>query len=76
MKKSKNGTWTYVGDRAGFDSLDKGKNVLPLLGLFAKDNYPYRIDRKDSEYPNLVEQTQVALNALTEHTKDNDKGFF
>ena len=73
----KNGTWTYVGDRAGFDSLDKGKNVsLPLLGLFAKDNYPYRIDRKDSEYPNLVEQTQVALNALTEHTKDNDKGFF
>ncbi|EMG49667.1 PHO8 Repressible alkaline phosphatase [Candida maltosa Xu316] len=72
-----NGTWTYIGDRAGFDSFDEGKNAtLPLLGLFAEDDYPYRIDREDSEYPNLVEQAQFALNALTEHTKDSEQGFF
>ncbi|KAI5955559.1 PHO8 [Candida theae] len=72
-----NGTWTYVGDREGFDSLDEGRNVeLPLLGLFAEDDFPYRIDRDDSEYPNLVEQARVALNALANATADSDQGFF
>ncbi|RCK63624.1 Repressible alkaline phosphatase [Candida viswanathii] len=72
-----NGTWTYVGDREGFDSYDLGKNAtLPFLGLFAEGNYPYRIDRDDAEYPNLVEQTEFALNALSNYTKDSDQGFF
>lgn len=72
-----NGTWTYVGDREGFDSYDEGRNAtLPFLGLFAEDNFPYRIDRDDAEYPSLVEQTQFALNALSNYTKDSDQGFF
>ncbi|KAI5963591.1 PHO8 [Candida pseudojiufengensis] len=72
-----NGTWNYIENREQFDALDEGKNVtLPLLGLFAEEDYPYRIDREDSEYPNLVEQTRVALNALSNATKDSDQGFF
>lgn len=72
-----NGTWTYIGDRAGFDNLDEGKNVtLPLLGLFDDESYPYRIDRDDEQHPNLVEQTRVALNALSNATRDSEQGFF
>ncbi|KAI5951122.1 hypothetical protein KGF54_004196 [Candida jiufengensis] len=72
-----NGTWTYIDTREQFDALDDGKNVtLPLLGLFAEEDYPYRIDREDSEYPSLVEQARVAINALAEATKDSEQGFF
>lgn len=67
----------YVGDRAGFDSLKKGKNVqFPLLGLFAETDIPYEIDRKDSEHPGLAEMAKAALTALELATKDSDKGFF
>ena len=69
--------WSYVGDRAGFDSLQLGKNVtLPLLGLFARTDIPYEIDRKDKDYPALWEMAEAALTALSEATKDSDKGFF
>ncbi|ABN65815.1 vacuolar alkaline phosphatase [Scheffersomyces stipitis CBS 6054] len=72
-----NGTWSYVGDRESFDQLQGGDNVtLPLLGLFADKDFPYRIDREDSEYPSLVEETQVALKALSKATEDSEKGFF
>lgn len=71
------GNWTYVGDRAGFDALDGGKNVsLPLLGLLAEKNIPYSIDRDDAEYPSLAEQTKVALKALSDATADSEQGFF
>jgi alkaline phosphatase len=67
----------YVGDRAGFDSLKKGKKVkLPLLGLLAETDIPYEIDRKDSEYPGLAEMAKTALTALELATKDSEKGFF
>ncbi|KAL6449518.1 PHO8 Repressible alkaline phosphatase [Candida maltosa Xu316] len=70
-------TWQYVGNREQFDSLQGGKNVsLPLLGLLANTDIPYAIDRKDSEYPSLAEQVEVALTALSEATKDSEQGFF
>jgi alkaline phosphatase len=72
-----NDTWSYVGDRAGFDELKGGKNVsLPLLGLLANSDIPYDIDRDEKEYPSLAEQVKVALTALSEATKDSDRGFF
>ncbi|CAI5755932.1 unnamed protein product [Candida verbasci] len=72
-----NGTWTFIDTREEFDNLDEGRNVqLPLIGLFADDDYPYRIDRDDSVHPNLVEQTKVALQALSNATEDEDQGFF
>jgi alkaline phosphatase len=67
----------YVSDRAGFDSLRKGKGVkLPLLGLFAPTDIPYDLDRKDEDYPSLDEMAEVALNALEAATKDSEHGFF
>lgn len=69
--------WSYVGDRTLFDALQGGKNVtLPLLGLLASTDIPYDIDRKSLEYPSLAEQAKTALTALSEATKDSDKGFF
>ncbi|TGZ84560.1 alkaline phosphatase-like protein [Ascodesmis nigricans] len=69
--------FSYVGDRSGFDKIKKeGKATLPLLGLFAEKDIPFEIDRKDKDYPSLVEMAEVALNLLEEQTKDSDKGFF
>ncbi|KAK0674220.1 alkaline phosphatase [Cercophora samala] len=71
--------WGYVDDRAGFDSLNMGKNVsLPLLGLFAARDVPFEIDRRHMEdvYPSLSEMAVTALKALEEATKDSEKGFF
>ncbi|KAL1897095.1 vacuolar alkaline phosphatase [Sporothrix stenoceras] len=74
----KNG-WTYLDDRAGFDSLKLGKNVsLPTLGLFAHYNVPFELDRRNMAdiYPSLSEMAMTAIRALEEATKDSDKGFF
>ncbi|KAI9828535.1 MAG: hypothetical protein M1819_006592 [Sarea resinae] len=74
----KNG-FSYVSDRQGFDGLNMGSGVkLPLLGLFAEDDIPYEVDRRTQEdiYPSLDEMARTALRALTEATKDSDKGFF
>jgi alkaline phosphatase len=69
--------FSYVSDRAGFDSLHRGNGVqLPLLGLFAPTDIPYDLDRKDEEYPSLEEMAEVALNALETATKDSEHGFF
>ena len=71
--------WSYVNDRAGFDSLELGKAVtLPVLGLFAGSDIPFEIDRRSMQdlYPSLDEMAQTALRALDEATKDSDKGFF
>lgn len=39
--------WSYVDDRAGFDALAGGDNVeLPLLGLFASQDFPFALDRR------------------------------
>ena len=71
--------YTYIDDRAGFDSLKRGKNVsLPLLGLFAATDVPFEIDRRHmaNVFPSLSEMALTALTALEEATKDSDKGFF
>lgn len=71
--------FSYVGDREGFDGLKLGSSVkLPLLGLFADADIPYEVDRRNMEstYPSLDEMAQTALKALSEATKDSDKGFF
>lgn len=69
--------WQYAGNRAEFDQLKLGKNVtLPLLGLFEDYDIPFEIDRKDEDYPSLEEEAMTAINALSDATKDSDKGFF
>ena len=69
--------FSYVSDRAGFDSLQLGKNVtLPLLGLFARGDIPYEIDRDNSKYPALWEMAKTAITALAAATKDSEHGFF
>jgi alkaline phosphatase len=71
--------WNYVNNRAGFDSLDYGKKAkLPLLGLFAPTDIPFELDRAKMNdiYPSLDEMARTAITALSEATKDSDKGFF
>ena len=79
VKMAKNNGYSYVDDRAGFDGLDGGSAVkLPLLGLFAKTDIPYEVDRRQVEdvYPSLDEMAQTALNALSMATRDSEQGFF
>ncbi|KAI9880827.1 MAG: hypothetical protein M1830_000263 [Pleopsidium flavum] len=71
--------FSYVDDRNGFDGLRLGSAVkLPLLGLFARGDIPYEVDRRNMEstYPSLDEMARTALKALSEATRDSDKGFF
>ena len=51
---------------------------LPLLGLFADGDIPYEIDRRNEndKYPSLHEMAEAAMKALSEATRDSDKGFF
>ncbi|KAI9726117.1 MAG: vacuolar alkaline phosphatase [Cirrosporium novae-zelandiae] len=71
--------YSYVDDRKGFDGLKLGSAVeLPLLALFADGDIPYEIDRRNENnfYPSLDEMARTALNALSEATRNSDKGFF
>ncbi|KAI9804826.1 MAG: hypothetical protein M1825_001194 [Sarcosagium campestre] len=79
IARAKSKGFTYVDDRQGFDNLRSGSGVkLPLLGLFARTDIPYEIDRRQQAdvYPSLDEMALTALNALTAATKNSDKGFF
>lgn len=74
----KNG-FNYVSDRAGFDNLKGGAGVdLPMLGLFADTDIPYEIDRRNENniYPSLHEMAEAAMTALSDATRDSEKGFF
>ena len=75
----KNG-YSYISSREEFDHLveDAERGVLPLLGLLARTDFPYEIDRVlvAKEYPSEEEMTRLALRALSAATKDSDKGFF
>ena len=76
---AKDNGFSYVDDREGFDGLNFGSKVkLPLLGLFAKTDIPYEIDRRnmDDVYPSLDEMARTALKALSAATEDSDQGFF
>jgi alkaline phosphatase len=69
--------WNYVGNMAGFQSLDNGENVtLPLLGLLARTDIPFDLDRDRSVYPSLAESARTALRALEKATEESDEGFF
>ena len=79
VEKAKQNGYHYISDRKGFDGLNAGKNVqLPLLGLFADLDIPYEIDRRNENdtYPSLAEMARTAMTALSDATKDSDKGFF
>jgi alkaline phosphatase len=69
--------WTYIDNRNDLNNLESGPK-LPLMGLFARYNIPYEIDRRnmDEVYPSLEEMAHVAINALEAATADSDKGFF
>lgn len=71
--------FTYIDDRAGFDKLKGGAGVkLPMLGLFADTDIPYELDRRNENdvYPSLHEMAETAMRALSDATRDSDKGFF
>lgn len=76
---AKRNGFSYVEDRKSFDGLNFGSAVkLPLLGLFAHTDIPYEVDRRQMNdvYPSLDEMARTALKALSEATRDSDKGFF
>ncbi|QIW98456.1 hypothetical protein AMS68_003974 [Peltaster fructicola] len=69
--------WDYISTRKEFDNL--GSSVkLPLLGLFASGDVPYEIDRRSQNdvYPSLEETAKFALKALSDASKDSERGFF
>ena len=70
-------SWTYIDNRDDLKNLGSGPK-LPLLGLFARYNIPYEIDRRtmEDEYPSLDEMTLVAIDALETATADSEQGFF
>ena len=79
IKLAKDNDFSYVDNRKSFDGLNLGSSVkLPLLGLFADHDIPYEVDRRNQEdvYPSLDEMARIALRALSDATKDIDKGFF
>lgn len=79
IKMAQDKGFSYVSDRTGFDGLNLGSGVkLPLLGLFASTDIPYEVDRGqvNDVFPSLDEMARTALKALSEATKDSDKGFF
>lgn len=77
IKEAQKNGWTYAGNRQQFDELKLGTNVsLPLLALLADYDIPFDLDRNDKEHPSLEEEAITAITALSEATKDSDKGFF
>lgn len=79
VKVAKKNGYNYISDRKAFNNLKGGRGLqFPMLGLFAETDIPYEIDRRneDDVYPSLHEMAEVALAALSEATKDSDKGFF
>jgi len=71
--------FNYIDNKQDFDGLKLGSAArLPILGLFADHDIPYEVDRRFEEdvYPSLEEMAKTALTALSEATKDSDKGFF
>lgn len=71
--------FNYIDSRKAFDDLKGGSSLdFPMLGLFADTDIPYEIDRRNETdvYPSLHEMAEAALKALSEATRDSDKGFF
>ncbi|KAF2848542.1 alkaline phosphatase-like protein [Plenodomus tracheiphilus IPT5] len=76
---AKDNGFNYISDRAGFDNLKGGDGLsFPMLGLFADTDIPYEIDRRNENdvYPSLQEMAETAMKALSQATRDSDKGFF
>ena len=79
IEMAKQKGFSYIQGRKDFDGLQPGGAIkLPLLGLFAGTDIPYEVDRKQMEpaAPSLDELAQTAMKALSEATRDSDKGFF
>ncbi|KAI9717920.1 MAG: hypothetical protein M1812_004447 [Candelaria pacifica] len=79
VEMAKRNGFAYISDRKSFDGLNLGSGVkLPLLGLVADKDIPYEVDRRyvNDVYPSLDEMAQTALNALSEATRESEKGFF
>ena len=79
IQQAKDNGFHYINSRKEFDALSQGRTAkLPLLGLFAETDIPYEIDRQhvNDDYPSLEEMAVAALTALSQATKDSDKGFF
>jgi alkaline phosphatase len=79
VELARNNGFNYVSDRAGFDDLKGGAGIkFPMLGLFADTDIPYEIDRRneDDVYPSLDAMAKAAMQALSDATRDSDKGFF
>ncbi|KAF2727179.1 alkaline phosphatase-like protein [Polyplosphaeria fusca] len=79
VSMAKDKGYHYVDSRKDFDNLKGGKSIdLPMLGLFAETDIPYEIDRRNENdvYPSLKEMAEAAMTALSDATRNSDKGFF
>ncbi|GME80814.1 unnamed protein product [Ambrosiozyma monospora] len=69
--------FNVASTKAEYDALNQGQNTsLPLLALLADFNYPYAIDREETQVPTQAHQAKTALHLLDEATKDKEQGFF
>lgn len=77
VKEAQKLGWTYFSDVKGYEAIAANELIpLPLLGLVAEGDIPFDIDRDPKLHPLLKQQVQLALRALSDATKDSDKGFF
>lgn len=79
VRLAKDNGYNYISDRPAFDNLKGGDTLdFPMLGLFADTDIPYEIDRRNEHdvYPSLQEMAETAMKALSQATRDSDKGFF
>lgn len=79
VQLAKDNGFNYISDRAAFDNLKGGDGLdFPMLGLFADTDIPYEIDRRNENdvYPSLHEMAETAMKALSQATRDSEKGFF
>ncbi|KAK6538935.1 hypothetical protein TWF694_010486 [Orbilia ellipsospora] len=67
----------FLTNIGGFKYLRMGKFVkMPLFGLFASTDIPYKIDRDPTMYPSLTAMAETAITALDIATRNSEKGFF
>lgn len=71
LEEFKKAGYQYVMDKGSLHGVNKEK-VTKLLGLFAKKDMAYEIDRNVAKEPSILDMTKAAIDIL----KNNPKGFF
>ncbi|KAF3909686.1 hypothetical protein AA313_de0208301 [Arthrobotrys entomopaga] len=77
LEEGKKNGIEFLTNYGGFKYLRMGKFVkMPLFGLFALTDFPYKLDRDPNMYPSLPAMAETAITALDIATRNSEKGFF